>query len=166
MNTRVLRVLEAVELFALVIWVGSLFCINLAVAPALYNGWSDELMVPDKVFHAIYSRYAPLELVVSLLLLATAFVKARASGPGRTLQRLALLAAAILATIALLNLFLVQPHLVNRLHSGGEYYLREFRGLLSFQLFLGLFLVYAHRAYEEDKLLSLSRLILRGPGGQ
>ena len=173
MLARIQRNLAALELFALVLWVGSLFFIGIVLLPQLVAMNAGDVDAQWRMSSALMHRFQGVELIFAAVVLASNFVKVAVFGRLVTLQRYALLAATLLAIFTATATFGLRPAIrdkraqieaagtgiIPRDHEMFHTMNRQAHMLGLVNLALGLFLVYSWRHFEERKTAAISRLL-------
>ncbi len=167
------RILAALELYSLVLWVGGLFFLIAFFELAVRSSLQGQPEAAWLISRSVYARFGAIQALFATVVLASNFMKLLVFRSMFELQRYAVLLAAIALTLTLFCVFQLQPELhtlhgavapggqgpeltkFNRLHT-------QFLSLLKVNLGLGLFLVYAYRTFEERKLQSLVK-VLKAP---
>lgn len=173
MLARIQRNLAAMELFALVLWVGSLFFIGVALMPQMAAMNADDVDAQWRMSSALMRRFQGVELIFAVVILGSNFVKSAVYGRLVALQRYALLAATLLAIFTATATFGLRPAIrdkraqieeagtgvIPRDHEMFRTMNRQAHVLGLVNLGLGLFLVYSWRHFEERKAAAVSRLL-------
>lgn len=173
MNPRIQRILAGIELFALVFWIGGLFCLTFFLPPLaglLLSNPQDSFWQPlDTLFY----QFNSVEIIFALVVLASNYVKTALFRKVYPLQQLALMVAALMLVFALTCSVVLRPRIETKateilssqdapkkreVQQLGELY-REYRTLMTANFMLGLFLVYSYRAFEERKYHAIAKLI-------
>lgn len=173
MLLRIQRILAAIELFALVFWIGGLFFLfSFAAVPALQNPITAHDAVPQFA-DAMCKHFNSLELVLSLVVLVSNFLKAALFGKTIPLQKGALLVASFMLVFCWTYTLNLRPRMEENLElavtAGAKIqqpdaarryteFRKKYELLMTTNLLLGLFMVYSFRTFEERKLHSLAKI--------
>ncbi len=176
MLARTQRIMAGIEIFALVFWVGGLFFLVAFVPPVLDRALKDD---PDGAWEAtaaLIAQFGAVELIFAAAVLASNFLKLMVFRGVAPLQRVALMISAMMILFTCASLFGIRPLLEDKRAAVGtlatarekpmppereafDDLRRQQDFLLLLNCGLGLFLVYAYRAFEERKLQALARII-------
>jgi uncharacterized membrane protein len=173
MTVRVQRIASAIEIFALVMWVGSLFFFLGFAWPAADSQSGPGTMAAWHLSSTMVNRFAPLEIVFAVVVLASNFMKVLLFRNAYTLQRIALLISAIMLLFTVYNTHKLRPLIDEKyteiaamtepnakLHRGKlDKLVQRQKVLLAVNLVMGLFLVYSYRTFEDRKMQALAGLI-------
>jgi uncharacterized membrane protein len=178
MLARSQRILAAIELFALALWVGGLFFMLAFAAPAFRLLFPEEPDTVWRVSDALYTRFGALEAIFAVVVLISSVMKMVVFRGLNELQRVAVLVAAIMLTVALFSNFQLRPLIEEKRagfptlnHGSGSpadeiVRFDKLRGnyetFMKLNLVLGLFMLYAYRSFEERKLQAITK-ILKAP---
>ena len=175
MLMRIQRILSAIELFALVLWVGGLFFFGTFGARTILQTLTADRMTAASIIDAMMIRFNRLEIILAIAVLASNFVKVMTFARVVRLQRVALLISALMLAFTVSYTYVLRPRMAEKLTEvrtlapgavspEREEYRQlhqEVGFLIAANIGLGLFMVYAYRNFEERKLQSVAR-ILRG----
>jgi uncharacterized membrane protein len=173
MIARLQRILSAVELFALVLWVGGGFALTVFAYPVLQRLLAGDGEAGWAAIEAISLGFQRAALIFGSVVLASNFLKGAILGRFIPLQRYALLAATISLLFAGADVFLVRERLrekaeqvaslgdqpTDRLQVQIQELRRQMKVIEAVNVALGLFLVYAWRHFEERKSVGYARLL-------
>jgi uncharacterized membrane protein len=169
---RLLRIAGGIELFALVLWVGGLFFMLGIARPALAAAHPDNPDLVWNIMSVLYDHFGSLQILLAVAVLCSNFYKTAISPPRWDLQRFTLLISAIMLSTALLTQLSVRPHLEARWVEAQRQTVKtdavdrepfkatreHFETMLAMNLFLGLFVVYSYRRFEERHFAAFLRL--------
>lgn len=170
---RTQRILSAIELFALVLWVGGLFFLGTFAPPIISQTLQPDQDAAWRVARAIIGKFNSIEMIFAIVVLASNFLKVTVFSSISQLQRYALLVSAIMliftfayAHIArprmdekMVEIATLNPPMKSRERQQFEKLYQEYQFLVGVNLMLGFFMVYAYRSFEEHKLQALARII-------
>ncbi len=172
---RLQRILTAVEIFALVLWVGGCFLLTVVALPSVEAALGAGSDAAWDLANTLADRFQGIEIICGLVVLASNFVKSVILGRAIRLQRYALLVATVMMLFTLVGAGLARPRIAEkraevRMATPGALprdeerlrdLQRQWHWLGVSNLALGLFLVYAYRHFEEQKPLVLAKLARR-----
>ncbi len=173
MLARIQRILAAIEIFALVLWVGGLFFITAIAAgtPRLLPGIEKADL--RAMLDVLYRQFNRLEPVFGIVIVASNFMKVLVFGRLLHLQRVALMVSTIMFFLMLTYTSVLWPRIeekrkevaaLNEINRSKEAkklseYENDFVNLMGMNFLCGLFMVYAYRAFEERKLQALAKVL-------
>lgn len=172
MLLRIQRIVAAIELFALVFWIGGLFFIfSFGYVAALQNPLTAHEPVAQYT-DAMCKQFNSLELILSVVVMVSNFLKTALFGKTVRLQKAALLVASLMLVFTWTNTLTLRPRMEDNLELaavGGKIqqpdaarrysdYRDKYQLVMTSNLVLGLFMVYAFRSFEERKLQSLAKI--------
>jgi len=169
---RLLRIAGGIELFALVLWVGGLFFLLAIARPALLAAHPDNPDLVWDIMNILYGHFGSVQIPLAIAVLCSNFYKTAISPPKWDLQRFTLLVSAIMLSIALMTQFSMRPHLETRWMEAQKASVKTFavdrepfaatrehyESILAGSMFLGLFMVYSYRRFEERHFAAFLRL--------
>ena len=173
MLMRVQRILAALELFALVLWVGGLFFFGTCAARTIVQTLATDQKTAAAIMDIMMQRFNRLEVILATAVLVSNFLKMMTFGRVVRLQRIALLASSLMLAFTLSYTFVLRPRLQEQLADietlaptattpeQKEYrrQRQQIEFLVGTNIALGLFMVYAYRNFEERRLLSVAKIL-------
>lgn len=170
---RLQRILAAVELFALVLWVGSLFCL-VAFVPWKDTAGTDGVRLSELTAQRLHH----VEIIFAAVVVASNFVKMLLFGRLSQLLRPALMVSMLMLIVAFSCGNVLRPRIEEKRaelaasaipESSGSVALdlqqevqsleHKYRVLLTVNMLLGFFLVYSYRVFEERKTAAIAQVL-------
>lgn len=172
MLPRIQRIVAAVELFALCLWIGGLFALVVIVEPMSLSVLGSESGAAYRLIVSIWDQFGRPELIFAGIVLVSNILKIAAWRGCGWLQRFVLLASAVLLVFTIAASLIVMPRLLEAGAAGGEFagmpgsperaafatLFSEFEYLTMAKLAFALFIVYGYRHFEDYKLASVARI--------
>ena len=170
---RLQRIFAAIEIFALVLWVGGLFFVAVFASPTVNQALGSDPDRAIRVVQKLHARFNSVELIFAVVVLASNFLKGAVLGNLSRLQRYALLASSLMLVLTLSYSLHLKPKIEDKLseitamtatatsrdQQKLEVTIRKYRILMGLNLALGLFMVYAYRSFEERKMAAVAQFL-------